>query len=308
LKPSPGKTAALTGATGFVGRVTLDRLIEAGWQVRALTRRDQPKRVGVVWVHGSLDDAASLAQLCEGADAVLHVAGVVNVPDVAGFEAGNVTGTANMLSAAKGAGIGRFIHVSSLAAKHPDLSMYGASKARGEKLIGTSMLDWTIVRPPGVYGPGDRDVFEMFRMASKGVALLPPRGRGSWIYVDDLARLLVALLPAHDDATAQIFEADDGTQDGWSHDSFARAIGWALGKRVITFHAPRFLLKLAARGDRLIRGRKAKLTPDRASYLAYPDWTIDRAAAPPSALWVPQMQTRAGLKETARWYHAQGWL
>ena len=302
------KTVALTGATGFVGKMTLDRLIEAGWQVRALTRRDQPKRAGVKWVHGSLDDTTSLAELCQSADAVLHIAGVVNVSDAAGFEAGNVTGTANILNAAKCAGIKRFVHVSSLAAKHPELSMYGASKSHGEKLVGTSMLDWTIVRPPGVYGPGDRDVFEMFRMAANGIALLPPSGRGSWIYVDDLARLLVALLPAHDDATARIFEADDGTQGGWSHDGFARAIGWALGKRVTTFHAPRFVLRLAAHGDRLFRGSKAKLTLDRASYLSHPDWTIDRAAAPPAALWIPKVETRAGLKETARWYKAQGWL
>jgi UDP-glucose 4-epimerase len=307
MSSGPG-VVALTGATGFVGKMTLDRLLEAGWQVRALTRRDQPKRAGVTWVHGSLDDAASLAVLCEGADAVLHIAGVVNVPDAAGFEAGNVTGTSNMLTAAKDAGIKRFVHVSSLAAKHPELSIYGASKMRGEKLVGTSLLDWTIIRPPGVYGPGDHDVFEMFRMAARGIALLPPHGRGSWIYVDDLARLLVALLPSHDDATARIFEADDGTQNGWSHDGFARAIGWALGRRVTTIHAPRSLLKLAAVGDRLIRGRKAKLTPDRASYLSHPDWTIDRTAAPPAALWMPQMQTRAGLKETARWYKAQGWL
>jgi len=307
MNPKP-RVVALTGATGFVGKMTLDRLLEAGWQVRALTRRDQPKRLGVRWVHGSLDDTTSLAELCQGVDAVLHIAGVVNVPDAAGFEAGNVTGTANILNAAKGAGIKRFVHVSSLAAKHPELSMYGASKMRGEKLVGTSMLNWTIIRPPGVYGPGDRDVFEMFRMVAKGIALLPPRGRGSWIYVDDLARLLVALLPAHDDATARIFEADDGTPGGWSHDGFARAIGWALGKRVTTFHAPRILLKLAALGDKAIRGPKAKLTPDRASYMSHPDWTIDRVAAPPAALWVPKVETRSGLKETARWYKAQGWL
>ena len=299
---------ALTGATGFVGKMTLDRLLEAGWQVRALARRDQPKRAGVTWVNGSLDDTDTLKQLCEGAGAVLHIAGVVNAPDAAGFEAGNVTGTANMLAAAKDAGIRRFVHVSSLSAREPQLSIYGASKLRGEKLVGTSMLDWTIIRPPGVYGPGDTEMFDMFRMASKGLVLLPPRGRVSLIHVDDLARLLVALLPAHDDATARIFEADDGTPGGWSHDSFARAIGWAMGRRVTTVHAPRFLLRLAAHGDRLFRKDKAKLTPDRASYLSHPDWTINRNAAPSAALWKPQIETRAGLKDTARWYKAQGWL
>ncbi len=302
------KTVALTGATGFVGRVTLDRLLEDGWQVRALTRRDQPKRAGVTWVRGGLGDSASLATLCEGAGAVLHIAGVVNAPDAAGFEAGNVTGTANMLAAAKDAGVGRFVHVSSLSAREPQLSIYGASKLRGEKLVGTSMLDWTIVRPPGVYGPGDTEMFDMFRMARKGFVLLPPKGRVSLIHVDDLARLLVAVLPAHDDATARIFEVDDGVAGGWSHDGFARAIGWAMGRRVTAIHAPRWLLRLAARGDRLFRGHKAKLTPDRAGYLSHPDWTIDRAAAPPTALWTPKVETRAGLKETARWYHSQGWL
>ena len=276
--------------------------------MRALTRRDQPKRAGVDWVHGSLDVPANLATLCEGANVALHIAGVVNAPDAAGFEAGNVAGTANMLTAARDAGIKRFVHVSSLAAREPQLSNYSASKLRGEKLVGTSMLDWTIVRPPGIYGPGDTEMFDMFRMAAKGWALLPPRGRVSLIHVNDLARLLVALLPAHDDATARIFEADDGVEGGWSHDGFARAIGWAMGRRVTTIHAPRFLLRLAAHGDRLFRGRKAKLTTDRASYLSHPDWIIDRKAAPPAALWTPKVETRAGLKETARWYHAQGWL
>ena len=299
---------ALTGATGFVGKATLDRLLEAGWQVRALTRSDQPKRTGVTWINGALGRPETLAELCAGANAVLHVAGVVNAPDAAGFEAGNVMGTANMLAAAKEAGISRFVHVSSLSAREPQLSNYGASTARAEKLVATSLTDWTIVRPPDVYGPGDKDVFEMFRMADKGYCLLPPAGMGSWIHVDDLARLLVALLPPHEDATARIFEADDGEPGGWPHEGFARAIGWALGKRVTTFNAPRPLLYLAARADRLFRGKKAKLTPDRASYMSHPDWVIDRNAAPPAALWTPQVKTRDGLKSTARWYKANGWL
>jgi nucleoside-diphosphate-sugar epimerase len=302
------KTVAVTGATGFVGKATLGRLLDAGWHVRALTRKDQPKRAGVAWVEGALHRPATLDALCEGADAVLHIAGVVNAPDKAAFEAGNVTGTANMLAAAKAAGISRFVHVSSLSAREPGLSNYGASKARAEKLVATSLLDWTIIRPPGVYGPGDTEVFEMFRMANRGFCLLPPAGKSSWIHVDDLARLLVGLLPPHEDATARTFEADDGELEGWSHAGFARAIGWALGKRISTFSAPRPLLYAAAWADRLVRGGKAKLTPDRASYMSHADWVIDRNAAPPAALWAPSIKTRDGLKQTARWYKAQGWL
>lgn len=302
------KTVALTGATGFVGRTTLERLVKGGWQVRALTRRDQPKRPGVTWVHGALDLPQSLDALCEGANAVLHIAGVVNSPDASGFESGNVTGTANMIGAAQNAGVERFVHVSSLAAKHPKLSMYGASKARAEMLVKQSQLDWTIIRPPGVYGPGDTEMFDMFRLAQKGWALLPPRGRASFIHVSDLARLLVALLPHGDRISGRIFEADDGVEGGWRHDSFARAIGEAMGQRVTALHTPSFILKLAAHGDRLLRGRKAKLTPDRAGYLSHSDWTVDRSALPPADLWSPQIAMPQGLEDTVQWYRAQGWL
>ncbi len=284
------------------------RLIEAGWKIRALTRKDQEPVAGVTWIKGSLDNKTSLFDMCDGADAVLHIAGVVNAADAAGFEAGNVTGTANLISAAKEAGVKRFLHVSSVSARRPDLSQYGASKMRGEKLVATSLLDWTILRPPGVYGPGDAELVDMFKLAQRGFAVLPPRGRASWIHVDDLARLLVALLPVHEDATAQIYEADDGQADGWTHSGFARAIGWAMGKRVTALHAPKPVLMAAALGDRMIRRSKAKLTPDRAGYLAHRDWRIDPAMKPPAALWTPHISTRAGLKDTVRWYRQQGWL
>ena len=302
------KTVAVTGATGFVGKATIEKLLADGWNVRALTRREQAAREGVTWVRGALDDTKSLAELCDGADAVMHIAGVVNAPDEAGFEAGNVTGTENMIAAARQTGIKRFLHVSSLSAREPKLSHYGMSKFRGEKLVATSMLDWTIIRPPGVYGPGDTEMLDLFKLAKRGYVLLPPKGRASFIHVEDLARLLVALLPSHEDATAQIFEADDGEPRGWDHASYGRAVGWAMGRPVTTLSAPKPLLMLAALADRTFRGSKAKLTPDRAKYLSHPDWVIDRANLPPKTLWQPQIKTRQGLKDTARWYKANGWL
>ena len=97
-------------------------------------------------------------------------------PDAAGFEQGNVTGTLAMLAAATAGGIHRFVHVSSLAAREPKLSLYGGSKARAEELVERSGLDWTIVRPPAVYGPGDNETLELFRMAKLGLMLMPPSG------------------------------------------------------------------------------------------------------------------------------------
>ena len=265
-------------------------------------------RDGVAWIAGSLEDRDSLRALADGADAVIHVAGVINAPDAAGFEAGNVAGTVAMLDAAKSAGVKRFVHVSSLAAREPQLSMYGASKARSEVRVNASGLSHAIVRPPAVYGPGDRETLELFKMAKRGLVLLPPRGRLSLIHVDDLAGLLLAL--ATPDAPSGItVEPDDGTPGGWTHEDFARALGRATGKpRPVALHARASLLNMGAALDRLVRGKKAKLTPDRAAYFAHPDWVVRTSAKAPSSLWAPRIPTEKGLAATARWYEEQGWL
>lgn len=254
---------------------------------------------------GSLDDEASLATLCAGADAVIHIAGVINAPDAAGFEAGNVTGTANMLAAAKTTGIERFVHVSSLAAREPQLSLYGASKARSETLVRTSGLNTVIVRPPAVYGPGDRETLELFKMAKLGVMALPPEGRLSVIHVDDLADLLLAL--AADPTTNSVIEPDDGT-GGYRHKEFAALLGQAFDRKVWSVTMPSAALRLGAAVDGLVRGDKAKLTGDRAAYFSHADWTVSPDRAAPTALWSPNIATAQGLADTARWYEREGWL
>jgi nucleoside-diphosphate-sugar epimerase len=302
-------TIAVTGATGFVGQALLDRAESAGLAVRALARRDQPPRDRTEWIRGDLDDRDALKRLCNGAEAVIHVAGVVNAPDPEQFERGNVTGTLNVIEAAKAAGVPRLVHVSSLSAREPDLSAYGASKARAEKLVMASGLDWTIVRPAGIYGPRDVDYLELFRMARWGVVPVPPReGRSSLIQVDDLARLLIALLPRSEEVSHRSFEPDDGRKQGWGHYELARAIGWAMGRRPWVIHLSRTSLERAARIDRMLRGAKARLTADRVGYMSHPDWVVSHNARPPRSLWKPEVPTREGLKATARWYRENGWI
>ena len=298
---------AITGGTGFVGSHVIEAALAAGHEVTALTRRDQPPRERLAWVRGTLDDRPALKALVDGADAVVHVAGVINAADAAGFEQDNVSGTLAMLAAATAGGIRRFVHVSSLAAREPQLSLYGASKARAEELVESSGLDWAIVRPPAVYGPGDKETLELFKMAKRGLVLLPPSGRVSLIHVADLARLLVALTQ-RGAARKLIVEPDDGTPGGWSHKDFARALGEAVGRRNVSLSTPRPVMRLAARLDRLLRRGRAKLTPDRAAYFCHPDWVVTSGRFPPPDLWHPRTETRQGLAATARWYRDQGWL
>jgi nucleoside-diphosphate-sugar epimerase len=298
---------AITGGTGFVGQALIDRALDAGQDVRALARKPQPARPGIEWVAGDLAATAQLRALVRGSEAVIHVAGVVN--DAAEFERGNVVGTLNVIEAAKAEGVSRLIHVSSLSAREPDLSTYGASKARAEKLVMASGMDWTIVRPPGIYGPRDVDYFEMFRLAKWGVMPVPPRdGRASIIHVDDLARLLLALVPGGENVSFQSFEPDDGHKDGWGHYEFARAVGWAMGRRPWVVHLSRASLERAARVDRRVRGARARLTEDRVGYMSHPDWVVSHGQRPSAALWRPLIPTREGLKATAKWYRDNGWL
>lgn len=293
---------AVTGGTGFVGSHLVRLAVAAGHEVRALTRRPQPVQPGVTWVAGDLTHPADL---CTGADAVIHLAGVINAPDPAGFFEGNVAGTATMIAAAEADGVRRFIHVSSLAAREPGLSAYGASKAASERLIEDSGLDWSIVRPPGVYGPGDRETLALFQLADRGVALIPSDGRVSMIEASDLSRALLALAAAP--GTRATHELSDGHP--LSQRELAQAIGVAVGKRITALKVPGWAMGVAARGATALarmRDQQSRLTPERARYLAHPDWVTrgDNLAA----LWRPEVALADGLRATADWYRSAGWL
>ena len=299
-------TLAITGGTGFVGAHLLRMAADSGHAVRALTRRPAGPDQGITWIEGALDRPESLRSLVEGADAVIHVAGLIS-GSRAEFEQVNAVGTANMIEAARSAGIKRFVHISTLAAREPDLSAYGWSKAEAEKIVRASGLDWTILRPPAVFGPGDRETLELFRMAKRGFVALPPRGRFSVIHVEDLCRLTLHVVDKPETVGA-IYEPDDGREDGWDNRHFARTLGRLFGKRATTLAMPRLVLEGAARIDQMVRRSGAKLTPDRVSYFCHPDWVSRAERRPPADLWQPQVRTPTGLKATAEWYLEAGWL
>ena len=300
---------AITGATGFVGQMVLEKLQASGTQVCALTRRNQASDKCVHWVSGTLADEAALAALVGGTSAVIHIAGLTHTPDPEQFEAVNVAGTANVIAACEKAKVKRLVVVSSLAAREPQLSAYGASKLAAEKLVRASQLDWTIVRPPAVYGPRDTEMFELFRSAKWGFIPLPPRGATSLIHVADLADLLVQLVEGEPAlCRKKLFEPDDGRIGGWSHQEMAQAIGESVGRRVYAPSLPQWLLSFAAGIDRVVRGDRAKLTADRVGYMCHPNWVARSSHAVPKPLWAPQISSEEGLAQTAQWYRQADWL
>ncbi len=301
---------AVTGGTGFVGSHLLRIAPGLGFATQALTRQARKDGADIRWISGALDDTETLDRLVAGADAVIHIAGVINARDRAGFDAGNVAGTANMVAAARKAGIARFIHLSSLSVREPHLSAYGASKHAAEDVVIQSGLDWTIVRPPAVYGPGDRETLEVFRMVARGFAILPGKGRFSLIHVEDLGRALLALTDAPG-AIGQTYEIEDGTPGGLSHRDMATLIADALGVSPIYLPLPAAALHMGAAIDSIrarFSGNLPKLSFDRARYLAHPDWTADARRLIALGCWAPRIESAAGIAQTADWYRTAGWL
>lgn len=299
-------TIAITGGTGFVGSRLLDHVSKGQYDIRALTRRSMKPRRNVSWVEGALDRPDSLRELVKGADSVIHVAAVISGRTASDFDPCNVEGTRLLLAAAQEAGVRRFVHVSSLAAREPEVSLYGASKAKSEEVVRASGLDYVIVRPPAVYGPGDMETLELFKWAKRGLVMLPPPGKASIIHADDLARLLLTLAGS-ENLVGAVYEPDDGS-GGLTHQELSQALGTAVGRKALGLHMPQRALRAGAVIDQLIRGQKAKLTRDRAAYFCHPDWVSDPSRAVPTKLWQPTIPLAQGLAETAQWYLAHDLL
>ncbi|MFP6745547.1 MAG: NAD-dependent epimerase/dehydratase family protein [Alphaproteobacteria bacterium] len=306
----------MTGASGFVGGHIAHELIAQGWRVSALVRRrDATLPGGVVPVSGDLEDSSSLIELVTGADAVIHCAGVVGAVDRAGFQAVNVGGTARLATAATGLERPpRFIQMSSLAAREPALSAYGASKRDGEQALlhHGERLDWTILRPAAVYGPGDRATLAFFKQWQSGFMVVPAGGgqRLSLIHGADLAAAVVALL-ASGAGVGVTFEVGDRHPVGYSWREVAAAGGRALGRRVTCVPVPRAVLMAAAAASAAAHGligRTPMVTPGKVRELYHPDWVCDGHALAAATGWSPTATMEEGIITTAAWYREQGWL
>lgn len=192
----------VTGGTGVVGSATLDELLSNDHRVRLLSRNaevDAKRWSGVEAFDGDVSDAASIEGAADGCDAVLHIAGVV-VDDDALLTSINVGGTRNLVGEAGRAGVKRFVFLSSLGCEE-GASSYHRSKREAENIVRESALDWTIVRPGNVYGPGDDVITKLLKLL-RTLPALPIIDDGEQpfqpIWHEDLARALSATLARND--------------------------------------------------------------------------------------------------------------
>ncbi|WP_374764663.1 NAD-dependent epimerase/dehydratase family protein [Yunchengibacter salinarum] len=335
--PAPAGPAspvvAVTGATGFLGRHVITRLADAGVSVRALARPSLAADLAatetrpISWIAGRLHQHAALEQLLAGADGVIHLAGLVKALDRDGFFTVNATGSTALFKVAAATNVRHVLLVSTLAAREPHLSAYGASKRAAEQMLehparaglAAWPFGWTVVRPPAIYGPGDMEILTLFKAMRFG--LLPAPGsrhnRFSMIHADDMAGALVALSLAGiaDPASHQhkVYEMDDGTPGGYGIHDVAGALAPHApgGRRPRVVPVPGAVLQTLGLGGGLIgrlRGRPLTLDRDRGRFLAHPDWVVTKGRVPRLENWQARHTLVSGLADTIAWYRDHGYL
>ena len=294
----------ITGATGFIGQRLVSLLLEQGIQPKALIRpgKESDERLppACEQVAASLTDVPALAAAVAGCSAVIYCAGSVRGRNAAGFSAANVAGVRAMLEALEfSENKPPLLLISSLAASRPELSDYANSKREGEKTLQKHPgLAWTVLRPPAVYGPGDREMLPVFNMLRRGwLFRAGPAGQKlSLLHVDDLAAAVASWLSTPQNCLHKIYAIDDGTQGGYDWMAIGEAVS---GKKIRTLPVPRVLLDGVARLNRLISGLfgyAPMLTPGKVRELVQPEWLCDNRDFTGATGWRPTLDLALGVR------------
>lgn len=303
----PASTASVlvTGATGFIGQRLVRTLLHKGLNVRVLVRPDKSpdSRMPDVCeqVPASLTDVDSLTTVVARSSAVIYCAGSVRGRSLADFKTANIEGVRAMLEALEQTGnTAPLLLLSSLAASRPELSDYARSKFEGEQLLqDRTSLNWTIIRPPAVYGPGDREMLPILKMARKGLLAHagPVDQRLSLLHVDDLVNAIVTWLSAPEKCQHQIYAIDDGTAGGYSWSNIGEAVS---DKQIRLIPVPRLLLKTVAHLNlqlAKIFDYAPMLSPGKVRELVQADWLCDNSSFTEATGWTPELNLEQGAEQ-----------
>jgi len=279
---------------------------------------------GLECVAGDLSSREVVAGCVSRSDVVYHLAGLTRSRRKAELMAVNGDATGRLAGEARAGGC-RLVYLSSLAAAGPctsanavaenctasPVSTYGESKLQGERLLREKLGEkgWTIIRAPAVYGPRDKDVLFLFRLARRGIILQVRNAMGevSVIHVSDLVRALI-LAGTSPAADGRIYHVSDGRVH--HRDDIADAIRSAVG-RGVPVPLPAILLRavgLAGDLSGLLTGRTALLNSDKAEESVQCGWVCDDARIREELGFKAAISLEEGFRRTCDWYRETGWL
>jgi nucleoside-diphosphate-sugar epimerase len=337
LDPASAGGCLITGATGFIGGHLAGRLAGQGWQVRCLARptsdTSQVDGLDVEIVEGDLQDPDSLARAVDGCRVVFHCGAMVSDwATVEEITRVNVRGTQNLLAAAVGASVDRFIHFSTT-----DVYGHRGHEAIDESYVGRRFSNWyaqtklgaerevrsaetanglaaVILRPATVYGPRSREVIgDIARAIRGGNMLLINGGRAvaGLVYVDNLIDAAV-LAAGHDSAPGQAFNVTDGLGVTWRQftDDLARGLGCQGPRWSLPFAAANGIAFALEHGYRLLRRtagvRTRPLLSRQAVHVLGAEQRFSNHKISSLLGWAPRASYASGLAATLAWLRSEG--
>ncbi|MAW34419.1 MAG: hypothetical protein CBC29_09750 [Methylococcaceae bacterium TMED69] len=277
----------MTGSTGFIGKNIVEGLLNQGHLVVSIIREENKKKIfesdrNHSFIVSSISKFTSnLVEAFSEADIIIHCAGSVRGRGPGDFQTANIDAIQNFINLAKKFTTKpRFILISSMAARQPNLSDYSFSKWKGEQVLRNSLFKWVIVRPTAVYGPGDKALTPLLKMIARGICpnIFRSFQKLSILHVDDLALDIVEVVQNFEKYRFKTFEIHDGKANGYQWSEIIKVLRGK--KRLIMIPIPIKVLKLIAIINcylSVIVGYKPMLTLGKVKELHHPDWRCDNS-------------------------------